>query len=372
MDKEKIDLKELKASFSIEQMMTVVNFYGGESQVVEKGFISKTICHNHPSETSDKKLYFYSNTGLFRCYTECDEVFDIFELVIKAEQIQNENEITLFQSIFSILNLLNLSSSDIEFSHSTKEIERLVEMLDRYNKILLKKEVVLDFKTKIYDDSILERLYFMPHIDWLNEGINLEQLKLFNIRYYPVQNQLVIPHYNINGELIGIRGRNLNQEDVIRRGKYGPIIVNKIMYNHPTSKSLYGLNLNKENINKAKKIIIFEGEKSVLLYGSYFGTKNNISVASSGSTITAYQSYIIENMLDVSEVIIAYDRQFKETNDKEYYKLVNLIKRLSKKFHKNITVSTIFDKNNQLNYKSSPIDSGKEVFIEMYNNRIFL
>ena len=48
--------------------------------------MSHTICHNEPGEGS-RKLYYYSNTGLFQCYTGCGS-FDPFELVVKVAAIQ--------------------------------------------------------------------------------------------------------------------------------------------------------------------------------------------------------------------------------------------------------------------------------------------
>ena len=36
----------------------------------------------------------------------------------------------------------------------------------------------------------------------------------YNIRFSPTQNKIIIPHYDINGRLVGIRGRALNIEEV--------------------------------------------------------------------------------------------------------------------------------------------------------------
>ncbi|MGN1342929.1 MAG: hypothetical protein ACI4VL_07065 [Bacilli bacterium] len=38
-----------------------------------------------------------------------------------------------------------------------------------------------------------------------------------------------------------------------------------------------------------KKAIVFEGEKSTLLYRSYFGIENDITVACCGSSLSSYQ-----------------------------------------------------------------------------------
>ena len=76
------DKDEIKNKLTTEQVFSVVKDFGGDPQWTNQGFVSATICHNHPGEGSHK-LYYYSNSRSFRCYTECDASFDIFELVSK-------------------------------------------------------------------------------------------------------------------------------------------------------------------------------------------------------------------------------------------------------------------------------------------------
>lgn len=91
----------------------------------------------------------------------------------------------------------------------------------------------------------------MPQ-EWLDEGISEESLRLYNIRYCISQNKIIIPHYNKNGELIGIRGRALNDED-IEIGKYMPITIERHCYAHSLGYNLYGLNLVKDNLKNIKR-----------------------------------------------------------------------------------------------------------------------
>ena len=44
----------------------------------------------------------------------------------------------------------------------------------------------------------LFQIYLTP--EWKTEGIELEQIKRFNILYSINQNKIIIPHYNINNE----------------------------------------------------------------------------------------------------------------------------------------------------------------------------
>ena len=85
-------------------------------------------------------------------------------------------------------------------------------------------------------------------------------MRKHNIKYYPTDNSIIIPHYNVDDKLIGIRSRSLAGSDIELFGKYRPAIINGKMYNHPLSFALYGLNWNKQQIKKIRKAIIFEGE----------------------------------------------------------------------------------------------------------------
>jgi hypothetical protein len=48
-----------------------------------------------------------------------------------------------------------------------------------------------------------------------------------NITYYPGGNQIVIPHYDKNNRLVGLRGRSLSIDDIEKYGKYRPLYINK-------------------------------------------------------------------------------------------------------------------------------------------------
>ena len=205
---------------------------------------------------------------------------------------------------------------------------------------------------------------------WLKEGISQEAMDNCGIAFDPVSWGIVIPHYNIDGKLIGVRERTLIKEEE-ENGKYKPAILNYQMYNHPLGFNLYNLNNSKNNIRKIKKAIIFEGEKSCLLYQSYFGIDNDISVAVCGSSLTAYQVELLQS-LDVEEIVIAFDKQFQEIGDKEFKGWTKKLKEINKKYGILTRISFMFDKWNLLGYKDSPIDRGPEIFIQLFERRIML
>jgi hypothetical protein len=133
--------------------------------------------------------------------------------------------------------------------------------------------------------------------------------------------------------------------------------------------NLYGLNLNKDAISQARTAIVFESEKSVLKYASYFGEDNNISVACCGSNLSAYQVQLLLK-LKVNEIIIAFDRQFQTLGDDEFKKLKKNLLSLKTKYNNYAKISFIFDRQMISGYKSSPIDEGKEKFLKLFKERI--
>ena len=231
-----------------------------------------------------------------------------------------------------------------------------------------KKNVVL----KEYDEVILDRFNYQLKITpWLNENISQEVLDRARIGYYPGGDQITIPHFDINNRFIGLRGRTLCADEAEIYGKYRPLKINKLLYNHPLGMNLYNLNNSKDNIKTIKKAIVFESEKSTLKYATYFGMENDISVACCGFSISAYQ---IQLLMDcgAEEIIVAFDRQFKEIGDNEFKKLKANIIKLHNKNKNYVKMSFIFDKNKITNYKDSPIDESKEKFLQLFKERIIL
>ena len=144
-----------------------------------------------------------------------------------------------------------------------------------------------------------------------------------------------------------------------------------MFYNHPLGMNLYNFNFSKDNISLMKKAIIFEGEKSCLLYKSYFGLENDISVACCGSSFSSHQ---MQMLLDAGaeEIIIAFDRQFEEVGDDEFKRLKTNLIRVRDRYKNFATISFIFDKNMITGYKDSPIDCGPQVFLQLFKERIIL
>ena len=61
------DKQEIRDFLSEDNMMDLLQEFGGDPERTKFGIICTTICHNPPGDGS-RKLYWYSNTGLFNMF----------------------------------------------------------------------------------------------------------------------------------------------------------------------------------------------------------------------------------------------------------------------------------------------------------------
>ena len=363
------DKLEIRKCLTLDNIFELLVNWGAEPEYTNFGIVCSTICHNPPGEGS-RKLYYYENSDLFSCYTGCNGSFDIFELTIKVFNIQHKKEINLNEAVRWVAYHFGFAPTFAE--DSTDEKLEDWNVLDNYEKIQSSEFLIKNFELPAYDDIILSRLNYKVKISpWLEENITQKSLNHARIGFYPGMDQITIPHYDKDGRFIGLRGRTLCIDDAARYGKYRPIVINQQLYNHPLGMNLYNLNNSKENIRLIGKAIIFESEKSVLKYQSYFGIENDISVACCGSNISDYQIQLLIEA-GAKEIIIAFDRQFKNIGDDEYNHLVTNLKKIHKKYNTIVNISFIFDKFKITDYKASPIDEGADKFLKLFKERVML
>ena len=359
---------ELKQSLTIEQVYELTADLGGEPMMEGNTFKSRTICHN-PAGQGSYKLYYYDNTKLFKCYTDCGDYFDIYELVRKQKTISTGEEWSLPKAIAFVAAYFGYSSQTFDFGQD-KEILKDWEILSNYERINNYEEKQQIVELKKFDAKILHFLP-RPRISiWEREGIKKDIIMSRGIAYDPKNEGIVIPHFDIDGNLIGIRERTLIKE-MEKNGKYMPAKLNNKMYNHPLSFNLYNLNNSKDAISIIQKAIVFEGEKSTLLYASYFGEENDISVACCGSSLISYQVQLLLS-LGVKEIVIAFDKQFKKIGDDEWKRWTKKLKAIHTKYSGYVQITFMFDKTDLLGYKDSPIDRGPETFMKLFKERIIL
>ena len=342
------DVKDFLESLGVEQI--VVN---EEKQYL----ICPTICHNPIHEAASMKLYWYQNNKIFRCYTECNEAMSIFELY-KRYMALNEYPVTL-----------------AEAEDYVKKFLKHIAVTARRPSILSEEEIH-KYKYDIniptldsYPATVLDCFSKYYHPNWLKDGITKESMDKFKIRFSLAQNKIIIPHFDINGRLVGIRARALEEDEINTYGKYHPMQIGTVMYSHPLQFNLYGIYEHQDGIRKRKSAIIAEAEKSVMLDDGYYGGLSNC-VACCGSSFNKYHISLLTNYLGVNEIVIALDKEYEDWHDKKAQQYRAKIEKACKRFLNQASFSYIWDYDNVLNEKDSPFDKGKEVFEYLYKTRV--
>jgi DNA primase len=360
------DIEKVKEAIESEDIFTLLEYLNAEPVDHGSFFTCKTICHNHDDiESASHKLYYYINTSLFHCFSECGESFDIFELICKVK------EIDLDQAVFYVVNFLNLQwkIDDPDSDYNVNEEDK--EVFSRYNKI---DELVPKENNKLelaeIDKNILKYFPQPRYLNWEKEGISKDVCDLMDIHYNPLNGSIIIPHYDENNRLVGIRQRALVKEDE-EYGKYRPAYIQGKIRSHPLSFNLYGLNKAKPAIKDFNTAIVFESEKSVLRYIDLYGLTNDIAVACCGNNLSEYQFQLLLDS-GATEICIAFDKDFHELDDDDCRRVVDRLKKLNQKYRTRANISILFDKENLLGYKMAPIEKSKAIFEHLFRERIVL
>ena len=319
--------------------------------------VCPTICHNPINEAESMKLYWYQNNKIFRCYTECNEAMSIFRLYQKYMALNHypvtieEAEEYVKQCLKHIVINTNKVSYNYELDLNKYQFNNNIPILDEYPK------EVLSYFTHYY------------HPTWLRDGITPEAMDKFHIGFSLGQNKIIIPHFDINRRLIGIRGRTLDKKEAEAYGKYRPLQIGKITYAHPLQFNLYGIHEHQNGIKTRRQAIIAEAEKSVLLDDGYYGDLSNC-VACCGSTFNKYHISLLTNVLGANEIIIALDKEYTDWRTEKARKYKERIISMCRKYSNQAVFSYIWDYDNVLEEKDSPFDKGKEVFEHLYKTRV--
>lgn len=184
---------------------------------------------------------------------------------------------------------------------------------------------------------------------WEREGISPEVLDKFQVRYDAITDSIVYPIKNEDGKIVNIGARTLVpnwKERGFRKYTY--------RYKWGSMRLLFGLYEALESIKENKTIIVFEGVKSVLLAHTW-GVKNTVALLT--SHLNAWQMKILIKL--GYKVIFALDKDVCIRDDKN----ITILKEY-------VDCDYIWDKDNLLDEKDSPVDKGSDVFVKLYNSRL--
>lgn len=247
------------------------------------------------------------------------------------------------EAIVGLCKYAKLDVSELKAPPDTIRILREYSR-KRKKKVNIQRKILKDDCMLIYDKA--------PIKEWLSEGISQSILEKYQVRYNKLDNAIVFPIWDNDGNIINIKKRTLNNNyKALKQPKYINFCkIGELDY-------LFGFAQNKDTYNSYKTIILFESEKSVMKLESH-GYFN--SVALSTSTITQKQAITL--IQTGKEIVIALDKDVPVTEIRKRFKY--LIKFTN--------TSVIIDSSNMLKPKDSPIDCGFDVFNELYKRRIKL
>ena len=345
-----IDYQEIIEQLDDNKVMALLDKLGIPYEDKPDCLIMPTACHNQNMEEASQKLYYYKNTHIFYCYTE-DGAMSIFNFLKHFYEIRD-----IAYDWYTDIYELVLGCS--YFGEQEYNPNAYKSIRDNYTLRKERKEL------PSYPKEVMESFVQYYPIEWLNDGISKEAMDKFGIRFSPSQNKIIIPHYDVGGRLVGIRGRALNEEDTENWGKYMPVQIEGKWYSHPLSLNLYGLNQTKENIKATGIAYIAEGEKSVLQFESF--NQLNCTVASCGNKFNKYQLDLLIRTCGVKEVILCYDQEEKQ-GSQEYF---NKLYEICLKYKVYVNMSFIYDKSHLLKLKESPFDKGEETFLALLKTRV--
>lgn len=327
----------------------------------------------HADGNSPYKLMIYPNTNtdkepIVACMT-CGCKMDLITFCLKARRNMGLGGNTWYKCLNWIAMITGKTESVTV--DDTVRIRKVDDMkwLQRIKNIKNRNSEE-EFEEKEINENVLDLFTYTPHEAWLNEGCSEEALIRFDISYYAATDSIVIPHRNADGKLIGIRVRNLNEEIVASGQKYMPLpkIENKYSFNHPLSKYLYGWWVVKDYCKQINKICIVEAEKSCIKGYTYFGEQSYI-VATCGSNISQTQIKIILEA-GIGRIYIAPDRDYHDAHSFEAEAWYNKQILKCEPFIPYCHVFLIADTKDRLGYKDSPLDAPKDIFLQLYEEKI--
>ena len=346
-----INYQEITDNLDVENIKKLLDRMGIPFKETDDALIMPTVCHNIDIESASWKLYYYKNNHIFHCYTDCGDSFSIFTFLKRFYETR-DIDYDWFQDIYQVVLDCSRYSLGEDF------------VTDKYSSVRDKYKFEDAPELTTYDPHILECFTKFYAPEWISEGITKEIMDKYNISFSISRNKIIIPHYDVNGCLVGIRGRALNEEEVSEFGKYMPVCVEGKWYAHPLGLNLYGLNVNKENIKREGYALLFEGEKSVLKLDDF--SRPNCAVATCGSSLNKFQMKLLVKTCHPKEIIICYDNE--EIGRSEKY--FNKLKEFCNKYRNYGQMSFIYDMDSLTELKDSPCDKGEEVFEKLLEKRI--
>lgn len=317
-----------------------------------------SICHHSHNEECGYNLSYSKDTRSYYCFSQCKCLYNLLDLVKKVRSNNNEDA----RTIPSVKWICEQAGVECDFNVAPSKDKYKWNYLNKY----AHEEKELEPLT-IYDDTSLQLFDDVYHMDWINEGISIETMQKYEIKWYEYRQQIVIPNRNENGDLVGIRIRNMLPD---AEAKYMPLyLLNGSNFKFPSGRVFYGEYQNVEAIKRKKKVFIVEAEKSVLKSDTWFGDEN-YTLALYGSVLTKEK---LDKLLEwgVTTFIIGLDSDFNEYGDDDYTKFEENVFDMAKMIKPySDEIYVVYNNQGYKDaYKYSPFDFTREQFDVLWENK---
>lgn len=326
MDKDILKIKLLDNLDCLENLLEHIGL--AHIRNVRNEYVS---CGFAESKRKDSIQVFLNKDLNVKVWSRNDSINDIYDL------IRYQMGCSFREAIDMIANICNVDGANSKI----KKIDML--------KYVIKKGIKKERPTfKVLSEKVMDGFVDGEVKIFSDDGIDYETQQYFGVKFDTIDNRVVFPIRDFNGNLLTVKGRTLD-EDYSEKG------IPKYLYYHRFDGRyfLYGYYENYFDILDSDELIVVEGEKSVMvLHGMGY---NNV-VATSKKRISEEQAEEI-NKLN-KRVVLAYDNDVSiEEIEKECEKL-------------NGEVYYIRDKFGLLGKKDSPVDRGASVWQILYYNKV--
>ena len=206
-------------------------------------------------------------------------------------------------------------------------------------------------KTTILPDDYMDRYEKNEEklAVWEAEGISRASLDRFQVYYDGFSDRLVYPIRDPQGKIVNIGGRTLDpqwKEKKLRKYTY--------FQSWGRMSTIYGFAENRDFIKEKHEIILFEGCKSVLLADTW-------GIHNTGAILTSHLN--VDQMKLLAKlgchVVFALDKDVRIRDDRH----IAMLKQY-------VNVEYLWDRDDLLEEKDSPVDQGYRVFQTLYERRL--
>ena len=356
----KIDVKKLKKSLSLAHHKQIMQALGIPAYSENKEqIIYFSGDKNKDALKGSPKLYFYKDSQIYFGYTS-SRSYDIISLV-QTRLALLKQPCSFLDACQFILDTTNINPDSI--SHVKKDghvydwsnLERFIRVRKYGNQLSEYNRNIIDTLPPLYPQA------------WIDEGISEETMDKYQIRYYERCNQTVIPCFDDEARLVGVRVRNWDK-DRVEQAKYMPLVtLDGQCYKFNTNQVFYGINYNKPEIERTGKVIIVESEKAVMKLDTYMG-RHNIALGMYGSNLGIQRRNQLLKM-GVNTVSYVVDNDFIGQDDEFFEQWREKIQHFIKLWDGFCRVEIVWDNLGLLGPKENATDRTKEVWEQLWENR---